>query len=365
MLKYYLRTVVVSFNVYGVGRVFWESLFVESFIKIFTALTLLLDHVFFRKFRTVQVQKPLFIIGHPRSGTTFLHHLMTSTNGAAAFKAWHLIFPSLTARLFLKPLIEAKIRSGKSELAPDWTGHKMDLGQTEEEEMLFLHNYDTQFTAVGLLGFDERDYPELHFQDRQPNADRMNSMAFLQGCFQSHLVYTGCKQIIAQTHFSTMRLKTLIEFYPDAKFIYVIRNPHHVVPSFFSLLHKSIEFRWGIKQIPKKVLDRYNRRRYQSMIDLYRYFYELQKDGDLPTDQVLTVSYDELLSNLDGVFGRICAFSGLEVSETLRKKVMEKSAEQKNYVRKHKVMALEQFGVTHAMIDRDFSFVFKEYTFDD
>jgi len=365
MLSIYFRTLRIIWKIYGPGKIFMGWLLGESFMRLFTFVTLALDRLFFPGFRKVQIKKPLFIIGHPRSGTTFLHHLLTQTNEAAAFKCWHLLFPALTARTLFKPLIHRLIKTGRSEVMPEETGHKMDLNKVEEEEMLFLNTYDTQFVPAGLLGLDDRQYPELQHHDQQPKSRRFRSLRFLHGCFQRQIQYTGKSQIIAQTHFSTHRLKTMLEFYPDAKFVYIIRNPHQVVPSFLSLLHKSIDFRWGLDKIPTDILQRYNERRYQAMIDLYRYFYDLQKNNALPTDRVKVLSYDLLRSDLVGAFKQIVDFSGIKVSEELRKKVARRAENQGGYQRKHQVMDLADFGLSHEKISRDFAFVFEEYGIED
>jgi len=361
MFKYYLRTIVVSWKIYGFGRVLFFSIFVEALLRGFTFFTLFLDNIFYRKYKNIKVEKPIFILGHPRSGTTFLHNILTSTDETAVFKTWHILFPALTARLFIKPLINRLIRKGKTVLVPESAGHKTDLNQVDEEELLFLNNYDTQFITIGLLGLDENEYSELHFQDKQPRSRRMKSMKFFNGCLQRHMLYTGKRRIIAQTHFSTMRIKTLAEYYPDAKFIFVVRSPHQTVPSFFSLLHKAIDYRWGLKKIPTEVLNRYNKKRYQAMIDLYRYFYDLDTNSELPPGRVLTLPYDKLLKDLVSGFEEICALTGLEPSKELRDKVRKQAAKQKDFKRKHKVMELEQFGITREMITRDFAFVFERY----
>jgi hypothetical protein len=138
-----------------------------------------------------------------------------------------------------------------------------------------------------------------------------------------------------------------------------------VVPSFLSLLHKSIDFRWGLAQIPQDILQRYNERRYQAMIDLYRYFYDLQKNNVLPTDRVMVLPYDLLRNDLNDAFNRIVEFSGITLSEELRKKVAERAEKQESYQRKHQVMDLADFGLTHEKISRDFAFVFEEYGIED
>jgi len=50
----------------------------------------------------VKIENPVFIIGHPRSGTTFLHSILTPTEEFLIFKDWELNHPSLTMRKILK-----------------------------------------------------------------------------------------------------------------------------------------------------------------------------------------------------------------------------------------------------------------------
>ena len=45
----------------------------------------LLDEVFFIGYRKTKVEKPVFIISNPRSGTTYLHRLMTLDEERYAF----------------------------------------------------------------------------------------------------------------------------------------------------------------------------------------------------------------------------------------------------------------------------------------
>lgn len=113
MLKIYLRILRVTWRAYGFGSVFLTWLLVEPAMKLLTGLTLALDHLFFPGFRKVRVERPIFIIGHPRSGTTFLHHLLSQHEEAAPFHTWHLFFPALTARFLFRPLVNLLLRRGK------------------------------------------------------------------------------------------------------------------------------------------------------------------------------------------------------------------------------------------------------------
>jgi len=361
MIRIYLNSLRVRWQLYGFSKHFLIWLFIEPAYKVFTFATLYLDKIFYPQYQHIEVKNPIFIIGHPRSGTTFLHKMLGHSEQAVKFKMWHIKFPALTARILVRPHINRLRKKGSTELLPKDTGHSVDLDKAEEEEILLTNIYNTQFLSVALLGFDDRDYPELQWCDQQPDSFRFRATTFLRGCFQRQIFATGKHQIIAQTHFSTHRIKTLMEAFPDAKFIYIMRNPHQVVPSFFSMLHKIIDFRWGLEPIPEKIIARYNKRRYQAMIDLYRYFYDLQQSGEMPEERVMVINYDELKSDLENTINKIIAFTGLSASDVMLKKISDQAVKQKNYRPEHNTMPLEEFGVTREQIDEDFSFVFDHY----
>ncbi|MFC1749132.1 sulfotransferase [Pseudomonadota bacterium] len=361
MLKIYFCVLRVIWRIYGVNKTFFQWMIGEPLIKGITFVTLFLDRLFFPGFRVVKVKNPVFIIGHPRSGTTFLHKLLSHSDKVVTFTLWQIMHPSLTARVLFSPIYKSLCKKGKTEVFPKETGHKMDLRETEEEEMLLFSTYDTQFIQAGLLGLDDKEYPELQWHDKQADKQRFKSVRFLRGCFQRQIYSTGKTQIVAQTHFSTLRIKTLMEEFPDAKFIYVIRDPHQVVPSFLSLLHKTFDLQWGIEPIPKDVLARYRRRRYQAMIDLYRYFYELQINKELPENKVIILSYQQLLDNLQGAVEGILEFTGMEKTPKMMEKVALQAERQSSYKPDHKGMSLEEFGITRKEIDKDFDFVFDYY----
>jgi hypothetical protein len=88
----------VAFNLRQFARFTWIMLFrtrgtnlrltpkrIDAIIGFYTlfplletanGLGLLLDDVFYARYKKERVRKPVFIVGNPRSGTTFLHRLM-------------------------------------------------------------------------------------------------------------------------------------------------------------------------------------------------------------------------------------------------------------------------------------------------
>ncbi|MGF1589142.1 MAG: sulfotransferase [Pleurocapsa sp.] len=364
MLQVYYRIVVSAWKTFGFGAIFWRWAILMPIFIAFTHLTLLLDHIFFPQFRKTQVKNPIFIIGHPRSGNTFLHQLLTQTDEFVAFQTWQILFPSLTARVLVKPFVEYLIKKNKSSLIPEQVGHGVSLDKVEEEELLFFHKLDTQFVwARSPLGFDEQEHPEFRFHDLQAPSRRRRSINFFKGCLQRQIYSTGKQQVILQTLQSVHRIKTIIEAFPDAKFIYLVRSPAETIPSHLSVLWFLLDLQLGVKNIPADKLQRYINRRYQYNIDLYRYFYDLQKNQEIAEDQVKIVHYDQLRSNLEQTFTKIVEFTGIRASTQLKDAVKEKAQNQQNYRRKHQYLNLEALSLSEEQIFQDFDFVFEQYGF--
>lgn len=363
MFRTYCRIVLAAWRTFGCGRTFWRWLLVEPLYRCFTFATLWLDSLFFPELRAVEVRRPLFIIGHPRSGTTFLHGLLTRNGEYAAFTTWQLLFPALIARKLMRPLIDLVIRKKGAVVVPASTGHEIALDKVEEEEMLFLHNLDTQFVEAGTpLGFDRAE-AELTLHDNDSGRRRLRSARFLKSCFQRQIMATGRRQIVAQIHFSTHRIKTLLEVFPDARFVYLVRSPLETIPSFLSLLYKSIDFHEGIKNVAPERLARYFSHRYEVSRSLYHYFETLVDRGHIPAGQFMVLPYEELRRDLASVFRRIRDVAKLEVSEALVAEVDRQAAKQQSYQRRHEVMELAAFGLDEARIVADFAEIFRRYGF--
>lgn len=358
ILKSYLKT-------FGLNLGFFTWMFLVPAYLLFTHITLFLDNIFFYEYRRTQIKAPVFIIGNPRSGTTFLHQSLTQTGDFSAFKAWHLFFPSLTARILVKPIINRLISTNRSTIVPGKVGSSTDLDKVKTEEWLFLHVLDTQFLFIMTpLGFDDIEHSEIRLNDRQKPNRRQRSVKFLKGCLQRQIYYTGKEQIIAKMHFSTNRVKTLLEAFPDAKFIYLVRSPYETIPSDLSLNRNVIDFLWGLENIPHDKLVRYFERRYRSAAEMYQYFYDVIKHREVPTESFMILKYSCLIDNFMNVFNEIIFHTNIISSQQLQQSAKELNQKQKMYKRKHKVLTLEDFGLNKTKLAKELSFVFKEYGFE-
>lgn len=363
MWQIYWKILFSAWETYGVGIIFLRWLFFLPLFLLFTRFTLWLDKIFFAQYQQVEIKKPVFIIGNPRSGTSFLHNLLTQTDDFVSFKTWEIFFPSLTARIFIKPIINFLTRHNLTQIMPESSGHGLYLDRVEHDEFLFVHQLDTQFLLLlSPLGYSDREYPELRLYDQQPDSRRYSSVRFFHDCLKRQAYYCQKNQIIAHIHFSTCRVKTLLEIFPDAKFIYLIRSPQETIPSHLTLEYNTFKHQNRLDNISPAKLQRYFKRRYEYDIELYRYLHDLQQQGEIPSQNLMVLPYQSLCIDLELAFERIVRFTQIQTSETLQQAIEQQAA--KTYERQHKIIDLQQFDLTHAQIEQDFDFVFEAYDFD-
>lgn len=332
--------------------------------------TLALDEVFYRAYRGEKIERPCFIVGAPRSGTTFFHRLLTQTDEFPHWQTWELLLPSLTARKLLRPFVPKVVDVLAHGFEDDSTlfegdGHQTSITSIEEEEVLFLLRLDTQFVNLFMpVAFDDADLPEIVFNDEQPHAQRMASGRFFEACLKRQVHLTGKRQVLAKMPYSTMRVRTLLEVFPDARFVYLVRSPLETLPSHMTLHRGFFAQRYGLDNIPPERLAMYWERRYRYNVSLYRYFQQVMDEGGLPPDQVMTIRFPELLEDLVGVFDRLLEFTGFTVSDELHRRVGERARKQKHYTASHQNLALAEFGITRERVVADLGFVFDQYGFD-
>lgn len=362
MLQVYYRILISAWKTFGIGINFLRWFLFLPLYLLFTHATLFLDKIFFPQYQKAKVKKPVFIIGNPRSGTSFLHSLLSQTEEFVSFKTWQIFFPALTARVLVKPIVNYLIRHNLTQIMSESSGHGFYLDRVEHDEFLFVHKLDTQFLLLlSPLGLDDREYPELRLYDRQSDRRRYSSVEFFQECLKRQIYDSQKEQVIAHVHFSTCRIKTLLETFPDAKFIYLIRSPQETIPSHLTLEYNTFKNQNRLKNIPKAKLKRYFERRYRYDIELYHYFYEAQTKGEIPPENVMILPYKQLCSNLEISFTQIEQFTEIQPSDKLRQAVKKQAQKQKQYQRQHKIIDLQQFGLSKEQIARDFDFVFSEY----
>lgn len=228
----------------SIQRLLVMALFWPLFLLVqaINGLGLLLDYLLFPGFRRVNIREPLFVVGVPRSGTTFLHRLLAQDDRFTTTALWELLFaPSITQRYLWTGLARLDAGIGRPlgrlllwlerRLLGGLDGvHKTGLLDPEEDYLGLIPVWGC-FLLV--LAVPVPALWRLTFLDRDGSApEKARLMRAYRRFVQRHLYFHGTDKVLLSKNPSfTPWMQTLAEAFPDARFIGCVRNPDAAVPS--------------------------------------------------------------------------------------------------------------------------------------
>ncbi|MFT4767440.1 MAG: hypothetical protein ACI8RN_000566 [Glaciecola sp.] len=207
---------------------------------------LALDHVFFPAFRRQPIRQPVFVLGVPRSGTTFLHRALANDAAFTTTTTWELLLaPSLCQRYLIRTLIAFDKRLG-APLAHmlRWLVkrggrnleaiHAVSLDAAEEDYLALLPAAGCFFaslafpasTPLAALG----DFSTLFEGRRGRLIDHYHAL------MQRHVYAHGGRQLLSKNAAFASWADALQARYPDAIMVLCIREPLHAISSQLSSL---------------------------------------------------------------------------------------------------------------------------------
>ncbi|BBO34520.1 hypothetical protein PLANPX_4132 [Lacipirellula parvula] len=233
-------------------------------------------------------QPPVFILGHWRSGTTFLHELMIRDPQHTYFTTYQCFTPHhfvLTERRVVPWIgIFVPERRPMDNMAAGWDR------PMEDEFALQSLGVPTPYLSTMFPNRGEA-YPEyLTLRDLTPAQRESWKHELLQFC--KRLTLRDDRRIVIKSPAHTARVRTLLEMFPDAKFIHISRDPYALFRSTLGLWH-SLNSEEGLQAIRDEGwLDDFVIDSLQRMYDAY--FEDRQLLGP---NQLVELSYEELVED--------------------------------------------------------------------
>lgn len=329
-----------------------------------------LDDLLFPGYKQQPVEKPLFIMGNFRSGSTFLHRLLSrDTNTFTSLRTWDIFFmPSVTQRKLLRLLarVDRKVGSPLMRLihridnrsVGTWDIHKVSLLEPEEDENIMLHLWSTFFVVV-FFPFLEDMPPYQFFDDALPAHEKARIMGFYRDCVKRHLYANGGKRhFVAKNPAFSAKIETLREFFPDARIIYLARNPLDTLPSTVSLL----TYYWKLFNTPE---EKYKYIHCENTLALAKYWYHhpLEYMDAHPSPLQMVVRFDDLIGDAEGVIRRFAAQFDYPIHPRLTEIVQQGVAEAIAHRSQHHYDYTEM-GFTRERIISEFAAIYERFGFD-
>ncbi len=324
-----------------------------------------LDHVFFPGFRQVPIDRPIFILGNPRSGTTFLHRFLLETECVSAFELWEMLFPAVTAHKAFGGLI-SKLGSVSPAKYHGSDAHATSLKDVETDDVAsFIKYLDEGFTWCYFYAWDDEWGSELSrsifYESEEPAERRERVYAFMEACWRRNMYLKGKRRFVAKSSLYTLRTDSLLQRYPDCKLIYLVRDPLETIPSGLSLITNVLERAYNMfESTDPERLRKYLNNLYRASCYMYERFDQVQREGGIPQKNLKVITYPNLLKNLESTITELLDFLEIEPVPSFFDTLKVEDEKQRNYQSKHKY-SLDKYGLTEEQIRRDLSFVYDKY----
>jgi hypothetical protein len=318
-----------------------------------TVLGRLEDARFGRRLASYEIDPtPLFVLGHWRSGTTHLHNLLGRLPGHTFPTVYQAIFPTsflttdpivprLTARFMDETRSYDAVKHGWYEAAEDEIALAKLTGLSPYLAFMF-HKSRARY---------ERFVDFLEATD----AERRTWKDALRLFIKKIMFQTGGKRVIVKSCPHTARIRLLLEMFPDAKFVFIHRNPYEV---FASTLHMRNHTDWeNFFQVPEEEWDAVRERDTLALGE--RIFDRYLEDRRLiPEGNLVELGYEDLCGNemarIRTIFQQFALPGWTEAEPVLqgyvdglrgyRRNELRMSNEQKELVGRYWHQAFEAFG---------------------
>ena len=352
---------IKAYFIIGKTYKIWISPILTGFflfiMRSIVSIGLMLDRVFFPKLRKPKIIKPIIIVGNPRSGTTFLQRYLIKSGLGIGSELWQIIYPSRLLQRIIRPLLPLleKISPARHHST---AAHKTSLSSVETDDVgLFFKYFDGFFLYGFILAFDNKDLFDF-FDPKIRNTNKRDFNWF--EIVWSRIVFGKNKPYLGKLFSLSTSLPAFQKRFPDAKILYMIREPLNVIPSGLSLVTGVLDKRFGFWNLDKEIRDQYLLRLYNALVELLKRFHYDWVNNNIDKSKVLIVKYDKMMSNFDDLMNDILKFVDVEPSDELIKEIKKTTLDQKNYISKHKY-DLKKFNLTEEKIKADCHFVYETF----
>src|SRR4051812_30747615 len=233
-------------------------------VRTVVAIAMALDHLFFPKLAKTRANRPIVLVGNPRTGTTFLQRFLADEGFGSGMELFLVLYPSLTLQKMLRPLLPLleKVSPAKFHSTD---AHQTSLSSVETDDVAVLFRYLDGFFLYGFfLSFDEED--RLPWFDPRVRDTSDRDMAWLDELWRRSLVLHKSERNIAKLFSMAVRLPQFLERYPDGQILYMARDPLSIIPSATSLVVGVLDRAFGFWKMPEPVRQRWFDRIYKAWI---------------------------------------------------------------------------------------------------
>ncbi len=235
---------------------------------------------------SIKIKKPpIFIIGHWRSGTTFLHNLIVQDRQFGYITMLQALFPkSFMTTSFFRKFLETFMPDKRP-----MDNMRISINRPQEEELAMANlspaSFYNAFYFPNKILYNFNKY--VKFEDPNPKIRKEWEETY-RGLLKKATYNMGGKQLVLKNPSNMGRIKIILEMFPKAKFIHIYRNPYIVYLSTLNFYQEAIKF-FMLQKISNSQIKKNVRIIYKKMMQSYFKQREL-----IPTENLVEIKFEEL-----------------------------------------------------------------------
>ena len=357
ILKRILRVYLVVGKTFGkwISPIF--SGIAISVLRIVVFLGQQIDKILFSKIHR-PLKNPIVIVGNPRSGTTFLHRFLIENGFGVGSQLWQMVYPSIIIQKMLKPFLPlmefmSPARHHSTE------AHQTSLSSVETDDVSLLFRFFDGFFLYGFfLSFDEKDLFE--WVDPKIRNTSKRDFDWFETMWSRNLVANKGDRYIGKLFSLSGNLPAFQQKFPDAKVLYMIRDPLAVIPSGLSLVTGVLDKKFGFWSLEKRIQQRFISRLYKALLELLIRFHDDWVHDRIDKEKVLVIRFDSMMNQFESLMTHIIDFTGHEMTDELQNTIQIEAENQRRYESGHRYN-LEKFGLTEDQIRKDCEQIYRTF----
>lgn len=342
-------------------------MFIFAIWGFINSIFLALDWLLFFGFRKVEVKEPVFIVGNARSGTTFFHRLMCGDeNRFISFHLWELLLPSVIQQKFVTFVFSCYqrwfpnsfnrlVEWEKTQLTDIREIRPTGINEPDEDEFIFTFSFASAMLTA-LFPYVKELQPLATDFETRPLKTRKRILAFYRDCVRRLLYRRGNNRtLLSKNPAFVGKMRDLARDFPDAKFIYLYRDPMETVPS----VCKLFEVTWQDVGLTEQQIDH----GCKTFIDgsVRDYDYALNVINELPKERCAIARYEDLISDPKQCIENVYSQLGLTMSQSFEDKLSAEGARQKRF-KSANAYSLEEYGISEEELSRRLSSVIEGFS---
>jgi len=293
---------------------------------------------------------PVFIIGHWRSGTTYLHELLSTDPQFCTTSLWDTLLPE--GGLLLEPIKGFLSRFLPAERPMDAIRVAID-GPYEDEAALAVLTPWSFFHCLYFPRKAQEQYAtSIHFQGLSSEQKNQWKETYLK-LIKTVVFANKGKQFLSKNPANTARIITLLEMFPEGRFIHIYRSPYLVYLSTQKMRLRVLD-KLALQETSKEVIET---QVIQNYIQLMHGFFEQQ--SLIANDRFVELRYEDLIKDPIGQVQRIYKMLKLPGLENALPKMKKYLQRQKDY--KTNVYTIDEKTIEH--VNRNWKFTVDRWSY--